>query len=37
VLADKGVGQLIEIAVAWGRKSRPALQVGICGETSAVE
>jgi pyruvate,orthophosphate dikinase len=32
VLDVKGVGQLMEIAVEWGRKSRPALEVGICGE-----
>jgi pyruvate,orthophosphate dikinase len=32
VLDVKGVGQLMEIAVEWGRKSRPDLKVGICGE-----
>jgi len=32
VLDVKGVGQLMEIAVEWGRKSRPGLKVGICGE-----
>jgi pyruvate,orthophosphate dikinase len=32
VLDVKGVGQLMKIAVEWGRKSRPDLRVGICGE-----
>jgi len=32
VLDEKGVGRLMEIAVEWGRKSRPGLEVGICGE-----
>jgi pyruvate,orthophosphate dikinase len=32
VLDVKGVGQLMKIAIEWGRKSRPDLQVGICGE-----
>jgi pyruvate, orthophosphate dikinase len=32
VLDEKGVGRLMEIAVEWGRKSRPELEVGICGE-----
>ncbi len=32
VLDVKGVGQLMKIAVEWGRKSRPDLKVGICGE-----
>jgi pyruvate,orthophosphate dikinase len=27
-----GVGQLVEIAVAKGRKGRPAIKLGICGE-----
>ena len=27
-----GVGQLVEIAVAKGRKTRPSLKLGICGE-----
>ncbi|HTL51892.1 MAG TPA: pyruvate, phosphate dikinase [Planctomycetota bacterium] len=31
-LDQTGVGQLIEIGIAKGRKSRPALKVGICGE-----
>ena len=32
VLDVNGVGQLMKIAVEWGRKSRPDLKVGICGE-----
>ena len=32
VLDVKGVGQLMKIAVEWGRKNRPDLKVGICGE-----
>ena len=28
----KGVGRLMEITVTWGRKTRPDLKVGICGE-----
>jgi pyruvate,orthophosphate dikinase len=32
VLDVKGVGRLMETAVEWGRKTRPDLQVGICGE-----
>ncbi|MFC1630380.1 MAG: pyruvate, phosphate dikinase [Arenicellales bacterium] len=32
VLDEKGVGKLMELAVAWGRKARPDLLVGICGE-----
>jgi pyruvate,orthophosphate dikinase len=32
VLDIKGVGQLMRIAVEWGRKARPGLEVGICGE-----
>jgi pyruvate,orthophosphate dikinase len=32
VLDRKGVGRLIEIAVADGRAQRPSLKVGICGE-----
>jgi pyruvate,orthophosphate dikinase len=32
VLDRKGVGQLMKIAVEKGRKTRPGLQVGICGE-----
>ena len=32
VLDVKGVGRLMWIAVDWGRKSRPDLKVGVCGE-----
>jgi len=32
VLDVKGVGRLMEIATEWGRRGRPELEVGICGE-----
>ena len=32
ILDVKGVGRLMEIAVQWGRKTKPDLKVGICGE-----
>lgn len=32
VLDVKGVGQLMEMTVEWGRKSHSGLNVGICGE-----
>jgi len=32
VLDSSGVGRLVEIAVAEGRKAHPGLEVGICGE-----
>jgi pyruvate,orthophosphate dikinase len=32
VLDVKGVGKLMELAVQWGRQTRPDLNVGICGE-----
>ncbi len=32
VLDQSGVGQLIQIALERGRKTRPGLEVGICGE-----
>jgi len=32
VLDVKGVGELMHLAVEWGRQSRPDLKVGICGE-----
>jgi len=32
VLDRKGVGKLMELAVGWGRETRPELSVGICGE-----
>ncbi|MDP2908179.1 MAG: pyruvate, phosphate dikinase [Nanoarchaeota archaeon] len=32
VLDVKGVGRLMDMAIYWGRKTRPDLKVGICGE-----
>ena len=32
VLDVKGVGRLMQMAVQWGRATRPDLEVGICGE-----
>jgi pyruvate,orthophosphate dikinase len=32
VLDQEGVGELIRIGIERGRKTRPALKVGICGE-----
>ncbi|MEY3367822.1 MAG: hypothetical protein RI973_977 [Bacteroidota bacterium] len=32
VLDTGGVGKLMEITVEWGRRSRPDLKIGICGE-----
>lgn len=32
VLDTKGVGKLMEIAVQWGKQTKPDLSVGICGE-----
>ncbi len=32
ILDVKGVGRLMAITVEWGRKSRPDLRIGICGE-----
>jgi pyruvate,orthophosphate dikinase len=32
VLDRQGLGRLMAIAVEWGRKKKPDLQVGICGE-----
>jgi pyruvate, orthophosphate dikinase len=32
VLDQEGVGTLVKMAVEYGRKSRPDLEVGICGE-----
>jgi pyruvate,orthophosphate dikinase len=32
VLDEKGVGKLMALATEWGRKARPDLMVGICGE-----
>ncbi len=32
VLDTKGVGKLMNLAVNWGRETRPGMKVGICGE-----
>ncbi len=32
VLDVKGVGKLMQLAVQWGRSTRPEMKVGICGE-----
>jgi pyruvate,orthophosphate dikinase len=32
VLDVKGVGKLMELAIGWGRDTRPDMKVGICGE-----
>ena len=32
VLDTKGVGKLMQLAVEWGRSTRPNMKVGICGE-----
>jgi pyruvate,orthophosphate dikinase len=32
VLDIKGVGKLMELAIKWGRKQRPEMSIGICGE-----
>ena len=32
ILDQKGVGRLMAITVQWGRKTRPDLKIGICGE-----
>jgi pyruvate,orthophosphate dikinase len=32
VLDVKGVGKLMDLAVNWGRSTRPGMKVGICGE-----
>ena len=32
VLDTKGVGKLMQLAVEWGRGTRPDMKVGICGE-----
>jgi pyruvate,orthophosphate dikinase len=32
VLDVEGVGQLMKLAIEWGREARPELKVGICGE-----
>lgn len=32
ILDRNGVGKLMKIAIEWGRKTRPELKIGICGE-----
>ncbi|MGD8309793.1 MAG: pyruvate, phosphate dikinase [Chromatiales bacterium] len=32
VLDVKGVGKIMELAVGWGRTTRPDMKIGICGE-----
>jgi len=32
ILDRDGVGKLMKIAIEWGRKTRPELEIGICGE-----
>jgi pyruvate,orthophosphate dikinase len=32
ILDVKGVGRLIEITIEWARKTRPDIEIGICGE-----
>ncbi|RLF42282.1 MAG: pyruvate, phosphate dikinase, partial [Thermoplasmata archaeon] len=32
IIDKKGVGRLMKIAIEWGRKTRPDLKVGVCGE-----
>ena len=32
VLDVKGVGKLMELAINWGRQTRPEMRMGICGE-----
>lgn len=32
VLDVKGVGKIMELAVTWGRSTRPGMKIGICGE-----
>ena len=32
VVDRKGVGRLMQIAIEWGRKTRPDLKIGVCGE-----
>jgi len=32
VLDTKGVGKLMQLAVGWGRDTRPDMKMGICGE-----
>lgn len=32
VLDVKGVGKLMELAIGWGRQTRPDMRMGVCGE-----
>ncbi len=32
VVDEKGVGKLMELAIDWGRKTRPDMRMGVCGE-----
>jgi pyruvate,orthophosphate dikinase len=32
VLDTRGVGKLMQLAIGWGRETRPDMKVGICGE-----
>jgi pyruvate,orthophosphate dikinase len=32
VLDDQGVGQLLKLATEAGRKTRPGMSIGLCGE-----
>ncbi len=32
ILDVKGVGRLMETAITWGRKEKPTLEIGVCGE-----
>jgi pyruvate,orthophosphate dikinase len=32
VLDIKGTGKLMELAIEWGRQTRPGMRMGICGE-----
>ncbi|MCD6461178.1 MAG: pyruvate, phosphate dikinase [Thermoplasmata archaeon] len=32
IIDVKGVGRLMMIAIEWGKKTRPDLQIGVCGE-----
>ena len=32
VVDTKGVGKLMELAIEWGRQTRPGMRMGVCGE-----
>jgi len=32
VIDEKGVGKLMELAIEWGRQTRPGMRMGVCGE-----